>query len=180
MIQTRNFQYMGIIHQAMHPHKHISKSLLMVNHNLQLHVEWFKFEGIIISYKWINGLLNVYMSDINSTIKRWQTTKVLETSHNFCQLFPFKPLYLISTHNIDYKFRHHHMDYWFANCKNFTMLEVSNSIRKFIKWTCNTDSYGNNKLITCVFLQQMFQLHSQLKNKLFINLECFIHLKSLY
>jgi hypothetical protein len=30
---------------------------LMVNHDLQLHVKCFKFEGVIISYKWTNGLL---------------------------------------------------------------------------------------------------------------------------
>jgi hypothetical protein len=44
------------------------KPLLMVNHNLQLHVECFKFERVIISYKWTNGLLNVYTNDSNSTI----------------------------------------------------------------------------------------------------------------
>lgn len=93
VVQTRNFQYMGIINQARHPHKHISKPLLMVNHNLQLHVECFEFEGVIISYIWTNGLLNVYMSDINSTTNIWQTTIFFETSHNFYQLFLFKPMY---------------------------------------------------------------------------------------
>lgn len=93
VVQTRNFQYTRIIHKARHPHKHISKPLPMVNHDLQLHVECFKF-GVIISYKWTNGLLNVYMNDINSTINRWQTTKVLATNHNFYQIFLFKPLYL--------------------------------------------------------------------------------------
>lgn len=57
VVQTRNSQYMIIIHQARHPHQHISKPLPMVNHNLQLHGECFGFEEIIISYKWTNGLL---------------------------------------------------------------------------------------------------------------------------
>jgi hypothetical protein len=68
-----------------------------------VHVECFRFEGIIISCKWTIGLLNVYMNDVSSAMDRWQTTNFFETNLNFYPIFPFTPLYFISTHNINYK-----------------------------------------------------------------------------
>jgi hypothetical protein len=99
---------------------------------------------------------------------RWQTIIFLETNHNFCHIFPFRPPYLVSTHNIDYihKLSQHQMDQWFSNCKQLTTMKVFNSMNQFVKWTINTYSYRNNKRTPCVFLlHQMFQFLGQLKHK---------------
>ncbi len=112
MVQIGNSQIMGIIHQARHPHKHIFELPPMANHSLQVHVECFGFEGIIISCKWTIGFLNVYMNDVNSAMDRWQTPIFFETGHNFYPIFPFTTLYLIFARNIHYKYKflQHHMD----------------------------------------------------------------------
>jgi hypothetical protein len=151
----------------MHPHKHISKLLPMVNHNLQLQVECFKFEGVVISYKWTNGLLNVYMNDINSTIKRWQTIKVLGTSHNFYQIFLLSHcIYFYTQHWLQIQIPTTPHGLLICELQIIHYNVGISSINKFIKWTSNADSYGNNKLLMCVFLfQQMFKLHSKLKKK---------------
>jgi hypothetical protein len=110
----------------------------------------------------------VYLSYVDSTKDRWQTIKVLETNHNFCHIFPFKPLYLVSPHDIDYihKLSQHQMDRWFSNCKQLITMKVFNSMNQVVKWTINMYSYMSNKPIPCVFLlHQMFQFLVQLKHK---------------